>query len=119
MADRLTDVLPIAWERPLGQAVDQQVRAIFRGGACTQPEGRAALTKLIASLQSAARLPIEPDPVVLRSTVPNAFAIPGGRVYILSGLLDRAESPDELGGVLAHEFGRISHLVGRPGAHPR
>jgi len=53
-----------------------------------------------------------PDPVVLRSPVPNAFALPGGRVYVLSTLLDRAQSPDELAGVLAHEFGHVSHRDG-------
>ncbi len=66
----------------------------------------------MARLQSAARLPIAPDPVVLRSAIPNAFALPGGRVYILSALLDRARSPDELAGVLAHEFGHVSHRDG-------
>jgi Zn-dependent protease with chaperone function len=108
-ADQLAEVLPVSWERPLGQAVDRQVRAMFPGSACTRPEGRAALAKLIANLQSAARLPVAPDPVVLRSAIPNAFALPGGRVYLLSALLDRARSPDELGGVLAHEFGHVSH----------
>ena len=46
------------------------------------------------------------------SSLPNAFALPGGRVYVLSGLLAQAQSPDELAGVLAHEFG---HVVRRDG----
>jgi Zn-dependent protease with chaperone function len=111
-ADRLADVLPVSWEKPLGEAVDKQIRALFPGTPCTRPEGQAALAKLVETLQSAARLPIPPDPVVLHSPVPNAFALPGGRVYVLSGLLDRAKSPDELAGVLAHEFGHISHRDG-------
>src|SRR5438067_7122963 len=41
------------------------------------------------------------------SSLPNAFALPGGRVYVLSGLLAQAQSPDELAGVLAHEFGHV------------
>jgi Zn-dependent protease with chaperone function len=111
-ADQLAEVMPLSWERPLGQAIDQQVRAVFPGAQCTRPEGKAALGKLVSELQSAAHLPIAPDPVVLNSRVPNAFALPGGRVYILSALLDRAQSPDELGGVLAHEFGHVSHRDG-------
>ena len=112
VADRLAEALPIGWERPLGEAVDKQVRAVFPGQPCMAPDGRAALSKLVAELQTAARLPIVPEPVVLRSSIPNAFALPGGRIYVLSELLNRARSPDELAGVLAHEFGHVSHRDG-------
>jgi predicted Zn-dependent protease len=112
VADQLTELLPVRWEKPLGQAVDGQIRVVFSGAACTDPAGQAALGKLVASLQAGAQLAIPPDPVVLRSTVPNAFAVPGGRVYILSELIGKARSPDELGGVLAHEFGHIAHRDG-------
>jgi predicted Zn-dependent protease len=40
----------------------------------------------------------------------NAFAIPGGRIYVYSGLLIEAENEAEVAGVLAHETG---HVVGR------
>ena len=112
VADQLAEVLPLGWERPLGEAVDKQVRVMFPGTPCTSPNGRAALTRLVGELQTAARLPIAPDPVVLRSPIPNAFALPGGRIYVLSSLLNRAQSPDELAGVLAHEFGHVSHRDG-------
>jgi predicted Zn-dependent protease len=111
IADRLAASLPYAWERPLGAAVDTQVRAIF-GRACTRREGAAALHKLAVRLQSAARLPIAPEPEVLRSNIANAFALPGSKVYVLSGLLVKAETPDELAGVLSHEFGHIAHRDG-------
>ena len=70
------------------------------------------MKKLMARLQAVAELPIEPAPLVLRSTIPNAFALPGGRIYILSALLEKAQTPDELAGVLAHEFGHLSHRDG-------
>jgi Zn-dependent protease with chaperone function len=111
-ADQVAEVLPVSWEKPLGEAVDKQIRVMFPGTPCTGAEGQAALARLVGTLQSAARLRIPPDPVVLNSPVANAFALPGGRVYVLSGLLDRARSPDELAGVLAHEFGHISHRDG-------
>ena len=43
----------------------------------------------------------------------NAFAVPGGYIFIFSGLLGRVESDDELAGVLAHEIGHVSghHIV--------
>lgn len=43
------------------------------------------------------------------STV-NAFAVPGGFIYIYTGLLLEAENEAELAGVLAHEVG---HVVGK------
>ena len=111
LADRLAVVLPYAWERPLGDAVDTRVRALF-GAACEDPAGAAALHKLVGRLQETARLPIAPEPVVLRSNVPNAFALPGGRVYVLAGLLDKSQSPDELAAVLSHELGHVANRDG-------
>src|SRR6266436_8159664 len=83
LADRLAAVIPYAWEKPLGDAIDPRVRAMF-GTACEKPDGVAALRKLVGEQQAIAQLPITPDPAVLRSTVPNAFALPGGRIYVLS-----------------------------------
>jgi predicted Zn-dependent protease len=40
----------------------------------------------------------------------NAFAIPGGHVYVNTGLIANADSASELAGVMAHE---ISHIVAR------
>ena len=39
----------------------------------------------------------------------NAFTIPGGRIYILKGLLEFADSPEEVAAVLAHEIGHVEH----------
>ncbi len=112
LANEIAEIMPFAWEKPLGDAVDRQTRVFFNGGQCTGPGGVAALNKLVGQLQVAARLPVKPDPIVLTSTIPNAFALPGGRVYILSALLREATGPDELAGVLAHEFGHVSHRDG-------
>lgn len=38
----------------------------------------------------------------------NAFSLPGGYVYLYSGLLKRVESEAELAGVLAHEIGHVA-----------
>lgn len=43
----------------------------------------------------------------------NAFALPGGYLYINRGLIAAADSESELAGVIAHEIG---HVVGRHGA---
>jgi len=112
IAARLTGLVPLSLEKRLGEAADSQVRAIFGGKTCTSPHGAAALAKLLHQLQTAVPLPLPPQPVVLASSVPNAFAIPGGKIYILDGLIGKAESPDELAGVLSHELGHIAHRDG-------
>jgi len=40
----------------------------------------------------------------------NAFAVPGGQVVLLRGLVERLRTPEELAGVLAHE---IQHVLQR------
>ena len=37
----------------------------------------------------------------------NAFAVPGGYIYINRGLIERAQRMDELAGVLGHEIGHV------------
>lgn len=45
---------------------------------------------------------------VLNSDVVNAFALPGGYVYITTGLMTIANSEAELGSVLGHEIGHVT-----------
>jgi hypothetical protein len=51
LANRLVAITPYSWEKPLGDAVDPRVRAIF-GTACEKPDGVAALHKLVGQLQA-------------------------------------------------------------------
>jgi predicted Zn-dependent protease len=44
---------------------------------------------------------------VLDTDEVNAFAAPGGYVYVTRGLLDMVETEDELAGVVAHEMGHV------------
>jgi predicted Zn-dependent protease len=53
---------------------------------------------------------------VLDQEEPNAFALPGGHVYVSRGLLLLVKSEDELAGVLGHE---ISHVILRHSAQQR
>jgi beta-barrel assembly-enhancing protease len=51
---------------------------------------------------------------VVNSREVNAFALPGGFIYVNRGLIERAERLDELAGALAHEVG---HVVLRHSVH--
>ncbi len=50
---------------------------------------------------------------IVNQSEPNAFAIPGGGIYVSRGLLALLEREDELAGVLAHE---IAHVTQRHSA---
>ena len=39
----------------------------------------------------------------------NAFTLPGGRIVFMRALIEQAQSPDEVAGVLAHEMGHVAH----------
>jgi predicted Zn-dependent protease len=47
---------------------------------------------------------------VVQDDAINAFAIPGGHVYVNTGLIENADNASELAGVMAHE---ISHVLAR------
>jgi predicted Zn-dependent protease len=111
-ADLLAPLIPVSVERRIGEAVDNQVRTIFGEKVCEGAAGTAALAKLSARLAGAARLPMPVEVRVLDSGIPNAIALPGGRIYVFAGLLRRADDPDEVAGVLAHELGHVAHRDG-------
>lgn len=46
---------------------------------------------------------------IVKEVSPNAFAIPGGYIFIFEGLLTKLGSEDELAGVLAHEIAHVTH----------
>jgi predicted Zn-dependent protease len=39
----------------------------------------------------------------------NAFALPGGQIFITKALYDQSENEDQLAGVLGHEIGHVRH----------
>lgn len=50
---------------------------------------------------------------LIDSPIANAFAIPGGKIFVFSGLLDVTKNDDGLAFILGHE---VAHVVARHGA---
>ena len=112
---RMADLVPPSQERRLGDAVMSRQIAMMGVGAdpiCTTPEGEQALRRLSDRLLAGVRLHVPVTLEVVRSPMVNAFAAPGGRVAILSGLLETASGPDQVAAVLAHELGHVAHRDG-------
>jgi predicted Zn-dependent protease len=87
------------------------------GGLDPDPEAQARVSRVgqrVVDRSAAGKSPYRfefhllDDPETI-----NAFALPGGQVFITEGLLKRLSTDGELAGVLGHESG---HVVGRHGA---
>lgn len=104
----------LTWAAPLvphrvtsavGHAVIQQMSDRTR--RCHAPAGRAALDRMVTRLRPVGGF-VEPlDVTVFADPAVNAFAAPGGQIVVFSGLIDAAESADEVAGVLAHEIAHV------------
>jgi beta-barrel assembly-enhancing protease len=68
----------------------------------------AIAARLTPHVQPAFKLELR----VVRAETLNAFALPGGKVVVYTGLLRMAESPEEVAGVLAHELAHVTRRHG-------
>jgi Zn-dependent protease with chaperone function len=115
LAARLVNFVPPQWEEQMGDTVaDQMEASLTESGdfAICDADPNSVPNRAIARFGAAALgtgSPFTLDIKVVRTDIANAFALPGGRVYFFSALLDLAESPDEFAGVLSHEIGHVVH----------
>ena len=96
-------------ERDIGAKMAAQVRAekrILSDRVVTDYVNRTG--QHIARLSDRPGIPYQFS--VIESKDVNAFALPGGYVYIHTGLMKQLDTQAQLAGVLAHE---ISHIVAR------
>jgi Zn-dependent protease with chaperone function len=94
--------IPIAWENTLGES-------LFAAMTAGQPQAKdkdAAVVKVaFERLKTRAAAPgCEFEYAALESPAVNAFALPGCKLVVFTGLLAKAGRPEEVAGVLAHEF---------------
>jgi predicted Zn-dependent protease len=94
-------------EIQMGRDADPQISASL--GLVEDPELQAYVSDLGVRLAEVSERPNLPwsfkvvdDPVV------NAFALPGGFIYVTRGILANFDSEAELAGVLGHEIGHVT-----------
>jgi hypothetical protein len=104
--DAAAPLVPDAVTHPVGEAV---VESLARMGTCDSDEARGALLLLLDRLEPEDGY-VEPVRVtVVDWGIANALAAPGGQVVLTRGLIEKADGPDEVAGVLAHELGHVEH----------
>ncbi len=111
----IVQLVPPAMEQNIGrEARDQLMNLIGQARKstghveCTNPRAHGILKKRADELATLMETPFPVRVSVVRLPVSNALALPGGEVVILSGLIDKAESGDEVIGVLAHEIAHVT-----------
>ena len=109
IAGAIVRYIPVSWEERLGASLDIDHAW---GARCTGAAGSTALAALTHELIKGTEPPFPITVIVRDSPVVNAYALPGGHVVLLRGLLDQAQSADEVAGVVAHE---LTHALNR---HP-
>lgn len=68
----------------------------------------SALRSSVAPLQRVARRQdLDWSFSIINSDQVNAFALPGGHIYVFRGLIERADHWDEFAGAVAHEIGHV------------
>jgi hypothetical protein len=97
--------IPPSWEDRIGAQVEE---------AWFPPNRRCSGADGIKALQALGdRIWPDDEPgdgiklFVIKEGDLNAFAAPGHRIVVFSGLIDRAKSPEMVAGVIAHEMGHV------------
>ena len=95
-------------EKAVGKEQHPRILQQF-GGEYADADLRAYVEEIGTQLQAVSELPdLDFTFTLLNSDVVNAFALPGGYVYISRGLMALAENEAEVAGVLAHEIGHVT-----------
>ena len=105
LADQMVEKIPIEWEVTVGQSILKMLPVAQK----PDPEVLKVLQDTVDFLkESLPGNPYDLKVYILPVEQVNALALPGGPIVIFEGLIDKAESPEELAGVLVHE---IQHIL--------
>jgi predicted Zn-dependent protease len=96
-------MLPQTWRERLGDATRESMTEGHN--ECADKAGLAALEVLTNRLARSVKISQPYKVRVYDWSLLNAFAVPGSQIVMTKELIDKAESPEEVAGVLAHEMG--------------
>ncbi len=110
-AGRIVEEVPPQWEVEIGRSAALDI--LEQHAICSDP----AMNKAVQELGSRLVMGLGMTPYRWRIRIiddeeVNAFALPGGYVFINRGLLERSDDGYQVAGVLAHEFQHVLHRHG-------
>lgn len=92
------------WEREVGQQMYAPMRQSQGGDYILEPELTAYVQNVGSRLAAQAKRDLPYEFHILNDSVPNAWALPGGKIVVNRGLLTELNSEAELAAVLGHEI---------------
>ena len=102
LAAPLAHAMPVAEEREIGAEIAVEARR--RLPLIQDYELTTYIRKIgVAIVKTLGTQPFDYEFFVVRDDSLNAFAVPGGKVFVHAGLISRASNVDEIAGVMAHE----------------
>jgi Zn-dependent protease with chaperone function len=97
-------VTPVSYDEYLGRKIDSTWSTLYE--PCTTPP----IDSFISQGMRRLTLPTDRFPhrvIVLNDSMENAFALPGGTIYLFRGMIEKSPTPDAVLGVLSHEIAHI------------
>ena len=111
LVDIAVDRIPVEWEQKLGESAYRDF--LIHQQVLKEVPAVEAINEITRRLtEQISDNPYKFEISVVKSEVVNAFALPGGYVVVFTGLLQKAESGEEVAGVLSHE---LNHVLQRHG----
>ena len=100
-------MIPTGEEVAMGKDIHQQILSQYK--LCQRPDVVARVQNLGRTLAAVSdRQDLPYHFYVLESKELNAFTVPGGSIYVFTGLLDKLKSDAEVAAVIAHEIGHCA-----------
>ncbi len=105
-----SQLLAMSWEEEVRIGAEASPEFIQQGGGELPDEKVLAYVRELGGrLAAESEMPdIEWEFHVLDSQVINAFALPGGKVFMSRGLMEKMTNEAQLAGVLGHEIGHVT-----------
>ncbi|MCQ8104595.1 M48 family metallopeptidase [Methylomonas sp. SURF-2] len=107
-APLIADMIPYEWEQKIGAMAFEN----YQVGKKTVSDKTVtdAVDAIIKRIDQFDGADIEYQVAVVDADMINAFAFPGGYVVVTTGLIENADNPEQVAGVLAHE---LTHVLQR------
>ncbi len=107
LSGSVAHMVPLSAEKRLGDWALTAMEKDFP--VCTDKEAVASLQKISNRLSLASGdTALVPDIHLYKTSLVNAFTLPGQKMAVLGGFLQNATSENEIAGVLAHEMGHMA-----------